>query len=84
MTSKLIPFPVIDKQTKIPQACTTKENLDNEAETNDEYIKQLQQLNIQLLRLAETFTFPTKDVLSDFTYIVISNDIIDTVNSTDP
>lgn len=84
MTSKLIPFPGIDKETKIPQACTTKKNIDNEAETNGEYINQLQQLNLQLLRLAEIFTVPTKDILSDFTYIVIGNDIVDAVNSTDP
>lgn len=83
MTSKLIPFPGRDKGDKIPRVSTAEDNIDNAAETNDEYINQLQQLNLQLLRLSEIFTVPTKDILSDFTYIVIGNDIIDTVNGTD-
>lgn len=84
MTSNLILFPGMDQEVKTPRPSAAEDHDDNEEELNDEYIEQLQQLNSRLQDIADAFSVPVKDVLSDMTYIVVGGDIIETVNSIEP
>lgn len=74
---KIIPFPGMDLTGEKMQSNTARDCDNIEAEAYDAYIDRLQNLSRQLKQAAEIFDIPTKEVLSDLTYIFVGADIID-------